>query len=101
MYVFFSSISNATKRRRIVFQQSLLSGIEFGKTNWAYLIRGSGGYRIVQKERPLHKISCPLWATLIHEDEIEVTKWVDAAERRGVWNGKPVGKETQGSFVGE
>ncbi|KIK09633.1 hypothetical protein K443DRAFT_392021 [Laccaria amethystina LaAM-08-1] len=70
--------------------QSLLSGIEFGKTNWAYLIRSSGGHRIVQKERSLHKISCPLWATLIHEDEIEVTKWVDAAERRGVWNGKPV-----------
>ncbi|EDR08588.1 uncharacterized protein LACBIDRAFT_296898 [Laccaria bicolor S238N-H82] len=31
-----------------------------------------------------------VWATLIHEDEIEVTKWVDAAQRRGVWNGKPV-----------
>jgi hypothetical protein len=90
-----------TEHRRIGFQQSLLSGIEFGKTNWAYLIRSSGGHRIVQKERSLHKISCPLWATLIHEDEIEVTKWVDAAERRGVWNGKPVGKEPQDLFVRE
>jgi hypothetical protein len=37
------------------------------------------------------KITCPLWAPLIFEDEVEFTVWGTKYDRRGIWDGKEVG----------
>lgn len=75
------------------FQQSLLDRIEFGTTNWAYLVPNTreGGYTIIHRERAMPKITCPLWAPLIFEDEVEFTVWGTKYDRRGIWDGKEVG----------
>ncbi|KAF8970679.1 hypothetical protein BDZ97DRAFT_2055200 [Flammula alnicola] len=72
--------------------QALLPSIDFGKTNWAYLFKDhkTRQYVIRQKEKILNIVSCPTWATLIREDEIEFTVWGVCADRRGIWKGKKV-----------
>lgn len=71
--------------------QNLLPSIEFGATNWGYLLPDkTGGFRIVQRQKIFKKISCPLWAPLIRETEIEYTVWGMGFERRGLWRGMEV-----------
>ncbi|KAJ3516232.1 hypothetical protein NLJ89_g1255 [Agrocybe chaxingu] len=76
--------------------QALLGSFKFGETNWAYLVHGSkrnrdsGGYEIVTKPRWLPKVTCPPWAPLIHESEVEFTVYGVAGDRRGIWKGKEV-----------
>ncbi|KIM41862.1 hypothetical protein M413DRAFT_27425 [Hebeloma cylindrosporum] len=87
-------ISEASMKRNahwLEIIQSLLDRIEFGTTNWAYLIPNrEGGYTITHKERPMPKVTCPLWAPLIFEDEIQFTVWGTKWDRRGIWNGKEI-----------
>ena len=74
-------------------QQTLISTIQFGETNWAYLLepsRARDSYQLFQKKRRLPRITCPCWAPFIPEREIRITL-SRGAERRGYWKGKPVG----------
>ncbi|KAF8900426.1 hypothetical protein CPB84DRAFT_1847226 [Gymnopilus junonius] len=71
--------------------ETLLPTIEFGKSNWAYLLPApTGGYHILHKEKTFPRITCPTWAPLIYLDEIEFTVWGTLADRRGIWQGKEV-----------
>lgn len=85
-----SRLNNPAKK------QTLLSEIDFGKTNWAYLTYqnrgGPGGYQITQRQRRIPQPTCPPWGRLIYESEIEYTVYGLAGDRRGIWNGKEVGK---------
>ncbi|KAJ6554431.1 hypothetical protein B0H19DRAFT_1262796 [Mycena capillaripes] len=69
--------------------QTLVRNIEFGKTNWAYLVtRKDGSYRLHYKEKPILPISCPPWAPLIPEEDILYTKYINAEDREALWNGR-------------
>ncbi|KDR73059.1 hypothetical protein GALMADRAFT_125971 [Galerina marginata CBS 339.88] len=71
--------------------ESLVDTIEFGKTNWAYLLnRSNEHYIILQHVKILRKVACPTWAPLISLDEIEFTQWATCSDRRGIWKGKEV-----------
>ncbi|KAL0952619.1 hypothetical protein HGRIS_006869 [Hohenbuehelia grisea] len=71
--------------------QTLLHAIEFGKTNWAYMIpRREGGFRLVQKDRPMYEVTCTPWAPLVEERDITITQWITPEERHGLWKGKEV-----------
>lgn len=76
-------------------KQTLLSEIDFGKTNWAYLTYqnrgGPGGYQITQRQRCIPQPCCLPWGRLIYESEVEYTVYGLASDRRGIWNGKEVG----------
>ncbi|RDB17631.1 hypothetical protein Hypma_001080 [Hypsizygus marmoreus] len=70
---------------------NLLHTIEFGRTNWAYLVpRPDGGYKIVQRQKRLRKIRCPTWAPLIEEKDITYTTWWPNEVRGGHWRGQEV-----------
>lgn len=70
-----------------------LDEIQFGATNWAYLLPNKqyGGFYIRQREKAFPMISCPTWAPTIMEDEIEFTVWGQPWDRRGIWKGLEVG----------
>lgn len=71
--------------------QTLLSSIEFGKTNWAYMLpHPKGGYHIVQKQKSLYKVRTPTWAPLIEEKEMTYVKWFLVDVRIGYWKGRGV-----------
>ncbi|KAJ7146184.1 hypothetical protein C8R44DRAFT_9100 [Mycena epipterygia] len=70
--------------------QTLLPTIQFGRTNWAHLIGSANNYRIVLKQQPLPIVTEMPWCPLVEERDIEVTGWVWAQDRHGVWNGKEV-----------
>ncbi|KAF9529152.1 hypothetical protein CPB83DRAFT_883110 [Crepidotus variabilis] len=75
--------------------QTLLSQVEFGKTNWAYLTYSNrkgpgGGYQLTQRHRPIPRPKCPPWGKFIYESEIEYTVFGLAGDRRGIWDGKEV-----------
>jgi len=71
--------------------KNLLPSIEFGATNWGYLLPDrNGGFRILQRQKIFKTISCPLWAPFILETDIEYTVWGVGNERRGIWRGKEV-----------
>jgi hypothetical protein len=71
--------------------QSLLDTVKFGLTNWAYLVRqGENNYRLVYRHRPVHRISCRLWASLVEEFELEITQWISFHRRHALWKGKEV-----------
>ncbi|KAF9484162.1 hypothetical protein BDN70DRAFT_872860 [Pholiota conissans] len=71
--------------------QMHLDQIRFGETNWAYLLPDKhGGFYIRQREKALIVVTCPLWATMIREDEIEFTVWGQPWDRRGIWKGQEV-----------
>lgn len=71
--------------------QTLLSFIEFGKTNWAYMFSNSkGAHQIVQRQRSLYKISTPTWVPRIEEQEITYVKWILVDMRMGRWKEKDV-----------
>jgi hypothetical protein len=89
--------------------QTILDDIDFDRENWAYLVRNKDGcHHLLYKNKPF-SLSCTLWAPLINESEIEITKWGgmnlregkdyhhSQAHRRihhqlpqGRWNGKEV-----------
>jgi hypothetical protein len=79
----------------VLLQQTLLSEIEFGRTNWAYLTYqnrgGPGDYQITQRQRRLPKVTCPPWGRMIYESEVEYTVYGLASDRRGIWNDMEVG----------
>ncbi|KAJ6625945.1 hypothetical protein B0H10DRAFT_1999588 [Mycena sp. CBHHK59/15] len=71
--------------------QTLIKSVVFGKSNWAYLlIRNDGTYRLVYKQKPLRSISCPAWAPLVPERDVLYTKYLNAEDREGIWNGREV-----------
>jgi hypothetical protein len=73
--------------------QILLDDIEFGRGDWLYLLRDDdGGDRLVYKRKPL-VISNFLWAPLIDENEIEITRWGIYGTREGwsVHHSKKIG----------
>ncbi|KIM89957.1 hypothetical protein PILCRDRAFT_2217 [Piloderma croceum F 1598] len=70
--------------------QILLDDIEFGRGDWLYLLRnGDGSDRLIYRRKPL-VISNFLWAPLIDEIEIEITRWGIYGTREGWWNGREV-----------
>ncbi|KAJ7630093.1 hypothetical protein DFH06DRAFT_1224873 [Mycena polygramma] len=70
---------------------NLVKSIEFGRTNWAYLVtRKDGSYRLHYKEKPILPISCSPWAPLIPEEDIVYTKYINAEDREALWNGRIV-----------
>ncbi|KAF7369811.1 hypothetical protein MVEN_00313800 [Mycena venus] len=70
---------------------TLVKSLEFGKTNWAYLVtRKDGSIRLHYKEKPIYSISCPPWAPLIPEEDIVYTKYITAEDREALWNGRLV-----------
>ena len=55
----------------------LLNTMDF-RTNYADIIsQPGGGYRIVQKDRPLHRISCPSSSR---------DRWLSYEDRHGLWS---------------
>ncbi|KAJ8483491.1 hypothetical protein ONZ45_g14591 [Pleurotus djamor] len=71
--------------------QTVVKTVEFGRTNWAYLLpRPDGGCRLIQKERPVPRVTYPTWAPLVEEKDIVTTKWISAEDRQGLWNGREV-----------
>ncbi|KAJ7852981.1 hypothetical protein B0H13DRAFT_2083477 [Mycena leptocephala] len=70
---------------------TLIKEIEWGKTNWCYLVtRKDGSFRLHYKEKPILPITCPPWAPLIPEEDILYTKYITAEDREGLWNDKLV-----------
>ncbi|KAJ7271071.1 hypothetical protein C8J57DRAFT_1508032 [Mycena rebaudengoi] len=71
--------------------QTLLYSLEFGENNWAYLIkRRNGSWDFVHKKEQLYIISEAPWCPLVDEREIQITSWLFAEDRQGIWNGKDV-----------
>ncbi|KAJ7756340.1 hypothetical protein B0H16DRAFT_1315140, partial [Mycena metata] len=64
----------------------LLPTIEFGATNWGYLVGSNNNYRIVAKTRQLCVSLLP-WCPLVDERDITITRFLWAEDREGVWNG--------------
>jgi len=73
-------------------QQELLPTIEFGKSNWAYLVDGKYGPRLVYHNKIFKTVTTPTWTTPIDISEIRMTTWGTPSQRRGWWRGKQVGK---------
>lgn len=75
-----------------LLQQSHLDEINFGATNWAYLLHDNmGGFYIRQRDKVFPTVSCPIWAPIIFEEEIQFTVWGQPWDRRGLWKGREVG----------
>lgn len=65
--------------------QTMLDNIEFGRESWAYLMRDEetcGQGRLVYKNQPLG-LRGPIWAPMIDEDTIEITKWGGVMHKEG------------------
>lgn len=78
--------------------QTLLDVVEFGRTNWAYLIvRDDGSYRLLYRNKPLYAISCLTWAPLVDESEITITKFINCEDRHGFWDGNVVSISRDGN----
>ncbi|KAJ7728862.1 hypothetical protein B0H16DRAFT_1428388 [Mycena metata] len=70
---------------------TLLPTIEFGATNWGYLVGSNNNYRIVAKTRQLEPITEVLpWCPLVDERDIKITRFLWAEDREGLWNGMEV-----------
>ncbi|KDQ55959.1 hypothetical protein JAAARDRAFT_36751 [Jaapia argillacea MUCL 33604] len=68
-----------------------LDEIEFGRYNWVHFIRNAkGGYRLVHKNTTLPSAKCPVWAPLVKESEIQVTRWLTPTTFEGYWGGEEV-----------
>jgi hypothetical protein len=70
--------------------QSLLNVVEFGRSNWSYLVNYGGTYRLIYKDVPVRHLSCPTWATLVDEGDVQITQWVSGEQRHGLWRGREV-----------
>ncbi|EGO03028.1 hypothetical protein SERLA73DRAFT_176533 [Serpula lacrymans var. lacrymans S7.3] len=69
--------------------QTMLDQIEFGRSNWAYLVRQKDGmYRLIYKNRRLIK-DCEIWTKTVDLLDIEVTKFLFLND----WIGKYEGRE--------
>ncbi|KAF7321097.1 hypothetical protein HMN09_00197300 [Mycena chlorophos] len=71
---------------------SLLSSVNFGRANWAYLQGSNNNYRLVPKFVSLSKITARPWTTLIPESELEITGYtrLSAEDRLGRWRERDV-----------
>ncbi|KAF7307864.1 hypothetical protein MKEN_01146900 [Mycena kentingensis (nom. inval.)] len=77
---------------------SLLWSIDFGQTNWAYLIGSNNNYRLVPRNVRLSRCEIPsalhsrVSAPFIPESspELKITGYVTGQERFGVWRGRKV-----------
>ncbi|KAG5641361.1 hypothetical protein DXG03_005389 [Asterophora parasitica] len=70
---------------------TMLHTIDFGKTNWGYLVEHPRrGYEIIQKQRRLRKLTCHTWARLVPRREINFTRIWDGWD---IWNGYWKGME--------
>ncbi|KAJ7730258.1 hypothetical protein DFH07DRAFT_849203 [Mycena maculata] len=68
--------------------QTLLPTLQFGRTSWAYLVRRNNAHRIIYKENPLPAATEIIpWCPLVDERDIEITGWLYAEDRHGIWNG--------------
>ncbi|KAG5640300.1 hypothetical protein DXG03_009327 [Asterophora parasitica] len=71
--------------------QTLIHTIEFGKTNWGYLVHHPiRGYEVVQKQRHLYKITCHTWTRLISRREITFFQLMPFSIWNGYWRGQEV-----------
>ncbi|KAJ7938467.1 hypothetical protein B0H13DRAFT_1943177 [Mycena leptocephala] len=70
--------------------QTLLPTIKFGHTNWGHLVGNDNNYRIIHKYQRLPLVTEIPWCPLVDERDIEITGFVYAEERLGVWNGMEV-----------
>ncbi|KAJ7603215.1 hypothetical protein DFH06DRAFT_1114739 [Mycena polygramma] len=70
--------------------QTLLPTIKFGHTNWAHLVGSDNNYRIVQKNQELPIVTEIPWCPLIDECDVEITSFLYASDRQGIWNGMDV-----------
>ncbi|KZT21309.1 hypothetical protein NEOLEDRAFT_1139643 [Neolentinus lepideus HHB14362 ss-1] len=72
--------------------QTMLGGIAWGRSNYAYLVReSSGSYRLMYRNKIPRTITCHLWAPQVDEREIEITRWLDPKMyREGIWRGQEV-----------
>ncbi|KAJ7607352.1 hypothetical protein FB45DRAFT_948136 [Roridomyces roridus] len=73
--------------------QTLLPMIQFGRTNWARLIKekDNRGYRIRHTAKHEPTISdIPPWCPLVDERDVKTTAWRNAEDRDGLWDGNKV-----------
>ncbi|KAJ7654547.1 hypothetical protein DFH06DRAFT_517050 [Mycena polygramma] len=70
--------------------QTLLPTIKFGHPNWAHLVGSDNNYRIVQKNQKLPIVTEIPWCPLIDECDVEITSFLYASDRQGIWNGMDV-----------
>ncbi|EPQ55924.1 hypothetical protein GLOTRDRAFT_60723 [Gloeophyllum trabeum ATCC 11539] len=72
--------------------QTMLGSIEWGRTNYAYLVReSSGSYRLMYRNKVPRPLTCHLWAPTVDIKEIDVTRWLDQRiYREGIWRGREV-----------
>ncbi|KAJ7827886.1 hypothetical protein B0H14DRAFT_2813128 [Mycena olivaceomarginata] len=69
---------------------TLLPTIRFGHTNWAHLVGRDNNYRIVHKHQSLPLVTEIPWCPLVDERDIEITGFLYASDRYGIWNGVKV-----------
>ncbi|EIN05156.1 hypothetical protein PUNSTDRAFT_47000 [Punctularia strigosozonata HHB-11173 SS5] len=69
----------------------MLDSIDFTRTG-AYLLRENGYWRLEYCDLITRRSSCPIFAPLVDEDEIEITGWDGRYPeiRKGLWEGREV-----------
>ncbi|GLB44523.1 hypothetical protein LshimejAT787_1701500 [Lyophyllum shimeji] len=71
--------------------QTVIHTIEFGKTNWGYLVHNPArGYEVMQKQKTLPKVTCGTWTRLVSRREITFTRFWDIGGWNGYWKGQEV-----------
>ncbi|KAH7927564.1 hypothetical protein BV22DRAFT_1031608 [Leucogyrophana mollusca] len=70
--------------------QSMADTIEFGRFNWAHLVRQKdSSYRLVYKTRNCIQ-NLDVWTKVVELDDIEMVRFVTSQQWEGVWNGMDV-----------
>ncbi|KAF9458697.1 hypothetical protein BDZ94DRAFT_1239795 [Collybia nuda] len=72
---------------------TLVDTIDFDRTNWGYLLprkKTDSGFQITQRKKQFRKITIPLWAPRVDENDIVYTTWWECEHRAGIWNGREV-----------
>jgi len=90
------SILSATKETRQAYWelleviQSMVDEIQFGRSNYAYLVRQKDGtHRLVYKPKRM-VLNCPAWTRLVELKDIEITRLCWGHTLEGVWQGRDV-----------
>ncbi|KZT21311.1 hypothetical protein NEOLEDRAFT_762993 [Neolentinus lepideus HHB14362 ss-1] len=82
---------NYLTQRELEVVFSVLPQIEFGRTNWVYVVRVHGqGYQLIYKDRPPPTLVTDMWVPLVDVNEIEVHRWVSWDYGDGTWKGQDV-----------
>ncbi|KAF8644033.1 hypothetical protein AX16_008749 [Volvariella volvacea WC 439] len=96
-----TQLKNKLVREGVRRIQSLIHTVDWKHTKWLYLDGDLSSFEEADRReyelfpcnplrRSLHRIKALPWASIIHEDELVVEKWISAAERVCRWRGQQV-----------